>query len=159
VTRLSTAVVICAYTFDRWTDLCESVASAASQDPAPDELLVVTDHNDLLQQRVRDELLGAHPGLRVVPNRRKQGLSGARNTALEEVTSDLERRALVANDGRRYALTAAGESTRAKLTERVDVTRRRLVDGIAAAESRATVDVLRRMAANLEAAPAGQVGS
>jgi GT2 family glycosyltransferase len=89
VNHLSTAVVICAYTLDRWADLCESVASAATQDPAPGELLLVIDHNDLLLQRARDELAARHPGLVVVPNTRRQGLSGARNTALELVRSDL----------------------------------------------------------------------
>jgi hypothetical protein len=72
---------------------------------------------------------------------------------LDEVTSDLERRALVVDDGGRYALTAAGEATRAKIAEQVDVTRRRLVDGVAREEYLATVEVLQRMAANLEGAP------
>lgn len=74
---------------------------------------------------------------------------------LDEVLSDLERRALVVNDGGRYALTAAGKATRAKIAEQVDVTRRRLVDGVAREEYLATVEVLQRMAANLEGAPAG----
>jgi DNA-binding MarR family transcriptional regulator len=74
---------------------------------------------------------------------------------LDEVLSDLERRALVAIDGGRYALTAAGTATRAELAEQVDVTRRRLVDGITREEYLATVEVLQRMAANLEGAPAG----
>jgi DNA-binding MarR family transcriptional regulator len=76
---------------------------------------------------------------------------------LDEVLSDLERRALVANDGGRYALTATGTATRAKLTEQVDVTRRRLVDGVTREEYLATVEVLQRMTANLEGegAPAG----
>jgi DNA-binding PadR family transcriptional regulator len=74
---------------------------------------------------------------------------------LEEVLSDLERRALVAGDGGRYALTAAGKATRAKIAEHVDVTRRRLIDGVTREEYLATVDVLQRMTANLEGAPAG----
>ena len=74
---------------------------------------------------------------------------------LDEVLSDLERRALVTNDGGRYALTATGTATRAKLTEQVDVTRRRLVDGVTREEYLATVEVLQRMTTNLEGAPAG----
>src|SRR5215207_8212002 len=56
---------------------------------------------------------------------------------LDEVLSDLERRALVADDGGRYALTAAGPVTRE--------------------EYLATMEVLQRMTANLEGegAPAG----
>ena len=74
---------------------------------------------------------------------------------LDEVLRDLEHQALVANDGGRHALTAAGAATRAKLAEQVDVTRRRLVDGVTREEYRATVAVLQRMTANLEGAPAG----
>jgi hypothetical protein len=74
---------------------------------------------------------------------------------LDEVLSDLERRALVVNDGGRYALTAAGTATRAKLAQQVDLTRRRLVTGIAREEYLATVEVLQRMTTNLEGAPAG----
>jgi DNA-binding MarR family transcriptional regulator len=74
---------------------------------------------------------------------------------LDEVLSDLERRALVVNDGGRYRLTAAGTATRAKIAEHADVTRRRLVDGIAREEYLGTVEVLQRMTANLEGAPAG----
>jgi hypothetical protein len=74
---------------------------------------------------------------------------------LDEVLGDLERRALVAVDGGRYALTAAGKATRAKIAEHVDVTRRRLVDGVTREQYLATVEVLQRMTANLEGAPAG----
>jgi DNA-binding MarR family transcriptional regulator len=74
---------------------------------------------------------------------------------LDEVLSDLERRALVVSGGGRYELTAAGKATRAKIAEHADVTRRRLVDGIAREEYLATVQVLQRMTANLEGAPAG----
>jgi DNA-binding MarR family transcriptional regulator len=74
---------------------------------------------------------------------------------LDEVLSDLERRALVVSDGGRYALTAAGKATRAKIAEHADVTRRRLVDGVAREEYLAMVAVLQRMTANLEGAPAG----
>src|SRR5215208_6820168 len=76
---------------------------------------------------------------------------------LDEVLRDLERRTLVANDGGRYAPTAAGTATGAKLAEQVDATRRRLVDGVTREEYLATVEVLQRMTANLEGegAPAG----
>jgi DNA-binding MarR family transcriptional regulator len=74
---------------------------------------------------------------------------------LDEVLSDLEHQALVTNDEGRYALTAAGTATRAKLASQVDATRRRLVGGVSREEYRATVEVLQRMAANLEGAPAG----
>jgi DNA-binding PadR family transcriptional regulator len=76
---------------------------------------------------------------------------------LDEVLSDLEHQALVTNDEGRYALTAAGTATRAKLASQVDATRRRLVGGVTREQYRATVQVLQRMTANLEGegAPAG----
>jgi hypothetical protein len=69
---------------------------------------------------------------------------------LDEVLSDLERRALVVDHGGRYALTVTGTVARAKLAEQVDLTRRRLVDGVTRQEYRVTVEVLQRMTANLE---------
>ena len=63
---------------------------------------------------------------------------------------DLDRQALVASVAGRYALSAAGEATRARIAEDVNVTRRRLVDGVSQEEYRATVGVLQRMTANLE---------
>lgn len=69
---------------------------------------------------------------------------------LDEVLSDLERRALVVNDRGLYALTAAGTATRSRIAGKVDVTRSRLVDGVAREEYLATVQVLQRMTANLE---------
>jgi hypothetical protein len=79
---------------------------------------------------------------------------GQGEIALDEVLSDLDRRTLVVNDAGLYALTAAGTATRAKIAEKVDVTRSRLVDGVAREEYLATVQVLQRMTANLEGAPA-----
>src|SRR4051794_32888884 len=75
--------------------------------------------------------------------------------ALDEVLGDLERRALIVNDEGLYALTAAGRATRARIADNVDVTRSQLVDGVAREEYLATVEVLRRMTANLERVAAG----
>jgi hypothetical protein len=74
---------------------------------------------------------------------------------LDEVLSDLERHGTVSNDHGRYTLTAAGNATRARIAEQVDLTRRRLVDGVAREDYLATVQVLQRMTANLEGGPAG----
>ncbi len=73
---------------------------------------------------------------------------------LDEVLSDLERSGTVVSDQGHYALTADGEATRARIAEQVSLTRRRLVDGVAKEEYVATVEVLQRMTANLEGAPA-----
>jgi len=83
------AIIICAYTLDRWADLCAAVASAAGQSPAPDEMWLVIDHNAELLERAQRELEPQHSALRVVDNTRRQGLSGARNSAIERCTGDI----------------------------------------------------------------------
>jgi hypothetical protein len=80
---------------------------------------------------------------------------GQGSITFEEVTSDLWRRGWLVHDDHRYGLTAEGEAARTRIAERVNLARSRLVDGIASEEYLATVDVLRRMAANMEAAAAG----
>ncbi|RLV49470.1 glycosyltransferase family 2 protein [Nocardioides mangrovicus] len=86
-------MVICCYTFARWADVRLAIASAVSQEPAPERVVVVVDHNPDLLERMLDELLPAYAELGdqvvVVANRHAQGLSGARNTGLELVSSDV----------------------------------------------------------------------
>ena len=89
MTGPTTSIVVCAYTNERWDDLCEAVGSAARQQPAPDQVLLVIDHNPELLERARRELLTLLPALEVTENTRKKGLSGARNTALEQVSGDV----------------------------------------------------------------------
>ncbi|MGI9125966.1 MAG: glycosyltransferase family 2 protein [Mycobacterium sp.] len=79
------AVIICAYTDQRWDDTLRAAASAAAQQPAPQELIVVVDHNPDLQARLAERL----PDVQVVANRHEQGLSGARNTGVELATADV----------------------------------------------------------------------
>jgi GT2 family glycosyltransferase len=76
--HVGVSVVICAYAECRWEALVEAVASAREQNPEPDEVVVVIDHNDALLAR-------ATRGLRealVVANAGSRGLSGARNTGV-----------------------------------------------------------------------------
>jgi hypothetical protein len=79
---------------------------------------------------------------------------GERAITLDQVLRDLERRALVVSDAGRYTLSAAGVATRTRIAEDVNVTRRRLVDGVSREEYVATVEALQRMTANLERARA-----
>lgn len=79
------AVVICAYTEDRWDDTCAAVASVQRQQPPPQELIVVVDHNPVLAGRLAEHLRG----VRVVANRHEPGLSGARNTGVELAAADV----------------------------------------------------------------------
>ncbi|WP_328953891.1 glycosyltransferase family 2 protein [Kitasatospora purpeofusca] len=73
-------VVICAYTVERWDDLSAAVASVHAQRRPAEELLLVVDHCPELLRLAREHLTG----LRILANRQRRGLSGARNTALAE---------------------------------------------------------------------------
>ncbi len=79
------AVVICAYTEKRWDVTLEAIASVQAQEPPPEELIVVVDHNPDLLARLTEAL----PDVRVVPNHIHPGLSGARNTGVELATADV----------------------------------------------------------------------
>lgn len=79
------AVVICAYTDDRWTDLQAAVASVHQQTRHPDELIVVIDHNEALYNRAATAFTNAQ----VVASTGPQGLSGARNTGITVATTDI----------------------------------------------------------------------
>jgi glucosyl-dolichyl phosphate glucuronosyltransferase len=85
VRTLTMCVVICAYTFDRWDDVLAAVASVRSQKTAPEEIVVVVDHNPDLYSRLRPVL----PDVTVVENRYQRGLSGGKNTGVEVTSSDV----------------------------------------------------------------------
>ena len=76
----SMTIVVCTHSNDRWPTLERTVSVATKQMRFDDELLVIVDHNDALLTRCRDYL----DGCIIIPNRHRRGLSGARNTALEE---------------------------------------------------------------------------
>ncbi|WP_051208292.1 glycosyltransferase family 2 protein [Propionicicella superfundia] len=76
MTTAQATVIVCAYTMRRWGQLAEAIASALAERPA--EVLLVIDHNEELLARARREL----PATRIMPNALRQGLSGARNTAV-----------------------------------------------------------------------------
>lgn len=77
--------VVCAYTTERLDDLIEAVESLRAQRHPLDAIAIVIDHNaELLakmQARYRD--------LTVVANAHKRGLSGARNTGIEALHTDV----------------------------------------------------------------------
>lgn len=79
----SAAIVICAYTMDRWDDVLAAVDSAKNQRHQADEIIIVVDHEPELLNRLSATLTG----VTVVRNQREQGLSGARNTAVEMTSS------------------------------------------------------------------------
>ncbi|QMU77479.1 glycosyltransferase family 2 protein [Streptacidiphilus sp. PB12-B1b] len=84
-TPASLSVVICGYTVDRLDDLCAAVESVRRQRTPVAELVLVTDHSAELAARVRERF----PDLRIVPNRERQGLSGARNTGVAAVGGEV----------------------------------------------------------------------
>lgn len=80
--QLSTAVVICCFTEDRWRDLNNAYASLRAQTVPPESIVIVVDHNDALYDRV----LAGFEGVVVVRNGGPRGLSGARNEGVNEAS-------------------------------------------------------------------------
>jgi GT2 family glycosyltransferase len=78
------SVIICAYTTERWVQIIEAVTSVECQ-PLVDEIVLVVDHNSELFERCREQW----PQHRVVANRLRRGLSGARNTGIDEASGDV----------------------------------------------------------------------
>lgn len=79
------SVVICAYTRDRLEVLSEAIDSLRAQTLSPHEIVLVIDHAPELLEEVRERW----PDLKIVSNREKQGLSGARNTGVAEASGEV----------------------------------------------------------------------
>lgn len=84
-TIVSISVVISAYTEQRFDELCQSVRSVQEQTVPARDIIVVIDQNDRLLERVR----GTLTGVTVVPNERRPGLAGARNTGAAHSSGDV----------------------------------------------------------------------
>jgi glucosyl-dolichyl phosphate glucuronosyltransferase len=72
------SVVICAYSEQRWDDLVAAIDSLRHQIIPPGEIIVVIDHNPALLERARSSF----PGVVVLENSERRGLSGARNSGI-----------------------------------------------------------------------------
>lgn len=70
------SVVICTHQPQRRADLAEAIDSVLAQTMPALEIVLVVDHQPVLEARLRTEL----PGVLVVPNEGPRGASGARNT-------------------------------------------------------------------------------
>jgi glycosyltransferase involved in cell wall biosynthesis/GT2 family glycosyltransferase len=79
------SVVICAFTRDRLEVLSESVESLRAQTLPAHEIVLVIDHAPELLEEVRE----LWPDLKIVANRERRGLSGARNTGVAEASGDV----------------------------------------------------------------------
>src|SRR4249920_1128185 len=82
---MTLGAVVCAYTFDRYDELKAAVNSLRAQTHRLDEIVVVIDHNEELFE----DALVALQGATVIESTGKQGLSGARNTGVEKINTDV----------------------------------------------------------------------
>lgn len=83
--RPSVSIVICAYTERRWDRLLDVIESVRAQSVAPQEVLVVIDHNEELYERLTEIV----DDVTVVESSGPRGLSGARNTGVGLAESDI----------------------------------------------------------------------
>lgn len=83
--RLTTSVIVCAYTERRFSDILAACEGLQRQSRPIDDLLIVVDHNELLLERLSE----AVPGVRLIGNHQAPGLSGARNTGVENTIGDI----------------------------------------------------------------------
>jgi GT2 family glycosyltransferase len=84
------AIVVCAYTVDRWDDLVSGIGEARRQlagSGHPGDVVLVVDHSPELYARAQDFFVG--DDLRILENIRKRGLSGARNSGVTGVDADV----------------------------------------------------------------------
>jgi glycosyltransferase involved in cell wall biosynthesis len=79
VDAASATVVVCAFASQRLEQTVDCVTSVLNQDPPPDQMIVVVDHNESLQAELRARLPDE---VEIVANERARGLSSARNTAI-----------------------------------------------------------------------------
>jgi glycosyltransferase involved in cell wall biosynthesis len=79
------SVVICAYTQDRWEQLCAAIGSVRAQSMPSRDIIVVIDHNPALLQRLADVV----SDVRLLENSAAKGLSGARNTGTAAAKGDI----------------------------------------------------------------------
>ncbi|HWE10028.1 MAG TPA: glycosyltransferase family 2 protein [Solirubrobacteraceae bacterium] len=73
------SVIVCAFSVRRMEQTVECVTAVLSQRPAPEEVIVVVDHNHSLEDELRARLPDA---VRIVASHGPTGLSSARNTAV-----------------------------------------------------------------------------
>jgi glycosyltransferase involved in cell wall biosynthesis len=79
------SVVICAYSERDWDTLVDAVASAEDQLPAPQEVLVVVDHDERLLSLATRAL----PQTRVIANEEARGSAGAMDTGSRHANGDV----------------------------------------------------------------------
>jgi len=83
--RPAVSAVVCAFTEERWDDLCRAVRSLQQQSERPHEIICVIDHCPALLARAER----AFTGVTVIQNSFARGLSGGRNTGVARATGDV----------------------------------------------------------------------
>jgi GT2 family glycosyltransferase len=81
----SVTTIVCAYSENRWSDLCAALASIEIQSHPPIECILVIDHNPRLLERSRE----AFTNVKVIENESEPGLAGARNSGINESSGDI----------------------------------------------------------------------
>lgn len=79
------AVIICAYTEERWDQLVAAVQSVQAQTLPAEQVVIVIDHNPALLSRAQERF----PDCTVIENSEPKGLSGARNSGIAVSTTPL----------------------------------------------------------------------
>lgn len=79
------AVIMCVYTLERLETIESGLRSVLAQEPAPEQVIVVADHNEELAAL----LVERFPAALVVPNEGPPGLSAARNTGLRHASQPI----------------------------------------------------------------------
>jgi GT2 family glycosyltransferase len=79
------SVVVCVYTKKRLSQIRAALDSIARQTMPPAQVIVVADHNPALC----DLLAAEYPDHEVISNKFERGLSGARNTGIEQSAGDV----------------------------------------------------------------------
>lgn len=81
----NTTVIVCAYSEVRWPLLLRALESIAAQQRRPATTIVVIDSNPALLERARAELTD----VTVIANGHRAGLSGARNSGVQQAATGL----------------------------------------------------------------------
>jgi glycosyltransferase involved in cell wall biosynthesis len=85
VAESTLTAVVCAYTVERWDDICGAIESLRGQSHPVHQMILVSDYNDELLRRARS----VFSDVLCVPNTDAKGLSGARNTGVAAATGDV----------------------------------------------------------------------
>lgn len=86
--RMKVSVVVCTYSMDRYADFAEAVRSALDQTYDPIEFVLVSDGNETVAKRMRDDF-GDNENVSVHNNDENRGISYSRTKGAEIATGEL----------------------------------------------------------------------